>query len=374
MKPSDISATDARKAIADEAAHWYVVLHGESCTASDERAFAEWVARSPECVAAYLRITSALGSIRAGDVRWPDTSVEKLIAEAKAEGNTVTALPGSGGRKSADGRAQFSRSRWPWWLPAVAAAVFVISIAGWLWARAPRAFETEVGEQRSVVLQDGSVVTLNTSSTIAVDLRRDRRVIQLTRGEALFQVAQDRTRPFDVIVGSTVVRAVGTEFDIDHRDSHTTVTVVEGRVRVSTQESGDARVGDTRSGNAAIAVPERMLATAERVVIAGNVLGEPERVANVVPVTAWTQRRLVFERRALGDVAEEFNRYNRQHIRVYGTELRQQEVTGLFQANDPESFVAFLAGIPEVRIERAADGDYLVHDDTKKNLTPGGPN
>jgi transmembrane sensor len=116
-----------------------------------------------------------------------------------------------------------------------------------------------------------------------------------------------------------------------------------------------------------------MLAAAERVVVAGDVLGKPERVANVVPVTAWTQRRLVFERRALGDVADEFNRYNRQHIRVFGTELREQEVTGLFQANDPESFVAFLSGVPQVRVERAADGDYLIYDDTKKSRAPGGP-
>jgi transmembrane sensor len=249
----------------------------------------------------------------------------------------------------------------------------ILSVGTWLATRAPRSFETDLGEQRSVVLQDGSVVTLNTSSSIAVDLRPDRRVIHLKRGEALFQVAHDRARPFDVIVGSTQVRALGTEFDVDRRDSRTTVTVVEGRVRVSTQAATTPRAGDATPGSAATAAPDRTLAAAERVVIAGNVLGTPERVANVVPVTAWTQRRLVFERRALGDVAEEFNRYNHQRIRVYGTELRQQEVTGLFQANDPESFVAFLAGIPQVRVERGADGDYLIHDDTQKSFTPGGP-
>src|SRR5690349_3589316 len=195
MKPVDTSAADARKVIADEAAQWYVALHAENCSSADRRAFAEWVARSPEHVAAYLRISNTLGAIQSPQLQWPDTSAETLIAEAKAQG-AVTALPGAVDmtRSNTPGRW---RAKWraPWVPALVAAALLIVSVGAWVLMRVPTSFETEVGEQRSVVLQDGSVVTLNTSSHIDVDLRKDRRVIRLSRGEALFQVARDATRP-----------------------------------------------------------------------------------------------------------------------------------------------------------------------------------
>src|SRR5581483_7239884 len=149
------------------------------------------------------------------------------------------------------------RAKWraPWVPALVAAALLIVSVGAWVLMRVPTSFETEVGEQRSVVLQDGSVVTLNTSSHIDVDLRKDRRVIRLSRGEALFQVARDATRPFDVVAGPVTVQAVGTEFNVDRRDARTTVTVVEGQVRVSTQAAS------VPAGSA----PEKMLAAAERV-------------------------------------------------------------------------------------------------------------
>jgi len=110
MKSIQTSAADARKVIADEAAQWYVVLHGEICSASDRRAFAEWVARSPECVAAYLRISGTLGAIQSSELRWPDVSAEDLIAQAKSE-SVVTALPGA---RNAGSERQSERTRAKW--------------------------------------------------------------------------------------------------------------------------------------------------------------------------------------------------------------------------------------------------------------------
>ena len=75
---------------------------------------------------------------------------------------------------------------------------------------------------------------------------------------------------------------------------------------------------------------------------------------------AWTQRRLVFERRPLGEVANEFNRYNRSPIEVDSPELSQLEVTGVFQANDPDSFIAFVSTISGVTVRKTVDGTTVV--------------
>jgi ferric-dicitrate binding protein FerR (iron transport regulator) len=62
----------------------------------------------------------------------------------------------------------------------------------------------------------------------------------------------------------------------------------------------------------------------------------------------------------LSEVAEEFNRYNKGRIDIESADLKRQEVTGVFEAKDPASFVAFLSSIPGVEIREGADGAYHV--------------
>jgi len=62
----------------------------------------------------------------------------------------------------------------------------------------------------------------------------------------------------------------------------------------------------------------------------------------------------------LSEVAEEFNRYNKDRIEIDGAELKRQEVTGVFEANDPASFVEFLSSIPGVEIREGANGAHIV--------------
>jgi transmembrane sensor len=82
--------------------------------------------------------------------------------------------------------------------------------------------------------------------------------------------------------------------------------------------------------------------------------------ANLASATAWTQRKLVFEHRPLGEVAEEFNRYNLERIEIDSPELRSEEITGVFEANNPESFMSFLAKLPDVSIERSPGENRLI--------------
>jgi transmembrane sensor len=232
----------------------------------------------------------------------------------------------------------------------VAAAIALTVLAGASYfLLSPQRFLTALGEQRSVVLNDDSVVTLNTSSSIEVRMSKDHRTVTLLSGEALFQVAHDISRPFDVKTGDTTIRAVGTQFDVDRRAAGTTVTVVEGKVAVFTASAG------TKGGEA----DNLPLTAGEQLTVAPRSKSHAVR-ANVAAATAWTQRRLIFEHRPLGEVAEEFNRYNHQTIDIRSRELRSQEVTGVFQANDPDSFLTFLAKIPDVNVERSADNQRFV--------------
>jgi transmembrane sensor len=350
MQPDHTSEIDLRAPVSEQGSGWWVLLNEGEATPAHQRAFAEWVSRSPERVAAYLqaaRLALALGS---ADTRWPDTPVDELIREAKAAPREVASLPlGSGG-----GRCEAPRPRGRLLprltRPAAIASVAMAAVVSWLyWHPGPQRLETAVGEQRSVLLSDGSLVTLNTSSAIEVQMTQHHRTVRLLAGEVLFKVAHDATRPFDVMSGNATVRAVGTQFDVDRRPDSTTVTVVDGRVAVFTG-SRDARQEEEirlplQAGEQLTLLPRSARRVAQ---------------ADVEMALAWTQRKLIFQHRPLEEVAGEFNRYNRELIEIRSPELRSQEVTGVFQANDPASFLTFLSGLPGVSIERSADGLRVV--------------
>jgi len=354
MQKDYMHEIDATAPITEQASAWWMLLNHGGATPADHHAFGEWVARSPERVEAFLQTARLARALQSKELQWPDTPVQTLIREAKSAAAQVAGLPVRPRQESTGHGAS------PW-IRRVAVAGIVALAAGltsWHFLGAER-YKTGIGEQRSVVLNDGSVVTLNTSSDIEVHITGKHRTVELLSGEALFQVAPDTARPFDVTAGKTTVRAVGTQFDIDRRPGGTKVTVVEGKVAVFTGNDPGASVNEVAS------LP---VAAGEQLIVAPNTTPHAER-ANIATATAWTQRKLVFEHRPLGEVADEFNRYNRERIEIQSSQLRSQEITGVFEANNPESFMTFLAKIPDVTVERSADDERLIVRQTDAEAT-----
>jgi transmembrane sensor len=351
---SDMESTTS---VLEQASHWWELLHSDSASSSDNREFGEWVARSPERVEAYLQTARLVKAIKSPRLIWPSTAAEVLIREAKDSPDTV--LPFARAQVSASaGRAErrHVQSRFAW----AAAAVLLLGVGLVLFIlEMPRELSTALGEQRSVLLADGSRTTLNTASTIEVTLRKGRREVRLVRGEALFEVAHDAARPFVVRAGNALLKDVGTQFNVDMRSDSTTVTVVEGQVAVDSavaDKSATAPAGHL-AGEIAGGL---ILGANDRVVVTPAGVGAPQRGVDVAASVAWTQRQLMFEHRPLSQVAEEFNRYNKDRIDIDSPELERQEVTGVFDAKDPASFVAFLSSVPGVEIREGANGTHIV--------------
>jgi transmembrane sensor len=323
--------------IADQAAHWWVLFRDGEVSAAEKREFAEWVARAPEHVEASIRVAQVHAVLSRTGVRWPGTSAEDLIREAKAapEENVFPL------HRRASPSAQITRGPVMRVAIGLAASVVIAVLAGWFMLMQPERFQTKVGEQRSVMLADGSRVTLNTASKIEVRLRGDRRVIDLVQGQALFEVAHDAQRPFDVQAGNVVARALGTQFDVDRRAMRTVVTVVEGWVAI-------------------VGKPLPVLSAGDRAVIDGAGSSELEHGIDLTAAMAWTQRRLVFRHRPLGEIADELNRYTLGRIEIRSPALRAQEVTGTFRSDDVTSFIAVLEGIDGVRVTGDGAGGYIV--------------
>ncbi|MGH8316661.1 MAG: FecR family protein [Steroidobacteraceae bacterium] len=378
-------ATPASALWGEEAAQWWTLLHGEEATVADRQEFLAWVSRSPERIEAYLVIERLMTVLRADTVRWPDIPAEMLIRAAKFAREPAPLNSDSGierlpiGSRAPDAPAvvpaRHCRRFGLGWAAAlgVVAAALAAALAGWLWQPGGVQFyQTRAGEQRSILLAEGSRVTLNSASTVEVELDRGRgrRIVHLLRGEALFRVSHDPARPFDVYADDAVVRAIGTEFNVDLMANYAAVTVLQGRVAVMSASQASLPTTPQRvaPGGGARQRLERfpappgalILQAAQRVYITPMGLSGPRPVSDLAAATAWTKRQLVFAHRPLGEVVQEINRDGSEHIRIDSAALSAREVTGVIELDDQGSLLDFLADVPGVLIHRTADGTSVV--------------
>jgi len=220
------------------------------------------------------------------------------------------------------------------WGTAAAAGIGGALLAGYSLSAAGEVYATRRGEMRVVPLADGSVVNLNTDSRMKVRYTATRRTIHLDRGEALFDVARDMARPFVVFAGDTEVKAVGTSFSVQRlADAPVQVLVREGVVEVDRGQGGFVRLN------------ANMRAVAPLMDKAGMPL---IRTAAVAPVeveraVAWREGRIAFEGETLGQAVKDFQRYSDTRIVIDDPSIAREEVTGLFEANDPVGFAQAVA-------------------------------
>lgn len=231
--------------------------------------------------------------------------------------------------------------RRPWWpVAAGIAAAVVLGLGVFYLSQRPTVYETSVGERRPLVLADGSRVTLNTDSRIEVRGRK----VELTRGEALFEVAHKAdARPFDVITDQARVRVTGTRFNVRLDEGRTGVDLIEGHVEVRGQKT-DAGMVRLDAGQA-VEVDDR---------------GRVGRVhtADTDGVADWLQGRLTFDNTPLSEAVAEMNRYSRRKLVLADAGLKDLSINGEFQSGDVLAFSQALQALYRVDVE--VQGETLV--------------
>jgi len=335
-----VAVTNGRThpAIIAEASAWFIEFRAGDVDGDARMRFIEWLRRSPEHIHAYLEISGVWAELPTADPEGK-IDIEALIERARGEPDVIV-LPSDRPRPGTPPSALKPHTAWRSRRAAVAlAAVVLLAIATVIFIDRGKfngVYTTGIGEQRTVQLLDGSTVELNARSTIQVRLTSEQRDVTLLEGQALFQVAKDKQRPFVVRAGDAQVRAVGTEFDVYKKQAATVVTVVEGRVE--TYDSQDS------PGTAAI-----VLSAGEQLTVVPHVVTKPTRTDTAI-ATAWVQKRLIFEETPLNDVAEEFNRYNRRPLTIDDGELGNIRISGVYSSTDPASLINFLRNQNSIQV------------------------
>jgi transmembrane sensor len=327
---------EVRALIARQAADWFVAHRDGSLSANERQAFDEWLLVSPVHVEEYLGVALIAQALptAADDPEIPlDAILERAGAVDEADVRPL-------GANILERHAILERRAvWNRWQFTVA-ALLVLVTGGFLWWNAdhpaPQRYATGHGEQKTWRMADNSILRLNTDTAVTVRYRPAERLIEIDHGQAFFEVVHEPTRRFRVVAGATNIVAVGTQFDVYRDRVSTVVTVVEGQVIVAADSTLRRTLHVTAGGQVRVTA------------------GAPLDHATPVDAqrsTAWLRRQIAFDQEPLAAVAAEFNRYGAVPIEIETPSLNTLMISGVFAADDTETFLAFLRTLDDVTVE-----------------------
>ena len=213
-------------------------------------------------------------------------------------------------------------------------------------------YATEVGEQRSLQLADGSRVRLDTASKIRVRFTEGERRIELAEGQAFFEVAHNPARPFVVMTADASVTAVGTVFEVRRVGSETRVVLVSGAVDVAQAGVPSAR--------------QRLLPNQQTAIKSGRA---KVSAIDADTATSWTDGELTFVDTPLAEAVAEVNRYLATPIVLDAPAAASTPINGVFRSGDRTAFVSAAAHLFNLKAIREADGKVRLV--SSRNNAPG---
>lgn len=324
MTASKLPLTDASPESAADieaaAAAWAAKVDRGALSAQDQAALEAWAAADPRRAGAYARALAASAYFDKAAALGPGFAPSRHPAAARPIDWPMDRRRLLGG----------------------AGALIAASVVGGVGVYALHGrgrIATPKGDVRRVSLPEGSAITLNTDTALRRALGPDLRRIDLLRGEALFDVAKDPSRPFVVFARGVQVRAVGTSFTVRlHDDGRVDVAVSEGVVEVRKPDVPTVRL---------------VAETQAFVPMQGDIERAPAPAAALERALAWREGRIDLAGMSLARAAEEFARYSDRPILIEDPAVGAMKVTGVYSVSDPEGFAR--AAALSLDLEASAD-------------------
>lgn len=305
-------------AVHNAAIEWLARLNGANLSEQQEQAFFAWLAESPLHQAAYLE------------------------AEQLWQRGEVLA------RVQPRATAFWPKFAWP---ALATACVLVLALVLVPLINNPTdvLYQTAIGEQKKIQLEDGSTIELNTASRVRVSFSRDQRVVQLEQGEVFFEVTKNTDRPFNVFTQNGQVRVVGTRFSVRQLQGDALVSVQEGTVALG-----------VASHDPDTFVPGSLLNANQQQTLTAAINGESPQVLDTASALAWRKRMLVFNGQSLAAVIVELQRYFPVVIELENKQLADTQVTAVIRLQDLRTTLSVLEGSLGLRTEYDDAGKKVV--------------
>lgn len=314
-KNSDIDA---------EAADWVIRVDGRTPTAAEQRALEEWLDRDVRHVGAYARA-------RAVYLRFDQMRAAAIPAAQSVESTSSAHRP--------------TRRKMLLWATGgtLAAALSGLTL---LRQSSVQEYSTRIGEMRREPLPDGSAITLNTGTSLAVRYTERLREVKLLRGEVLIEAAADPLRLFKLDVLGQYITTAAAAF---------TVRVLSQEGMQVMVQQGQVEVVEPSSPTKTVTLPANTLALPP--VATASEKTEPELVteridpAEVARRLAWQRGQISFEDVTLDYALQEFSRYGTVRVVIDDPAIASLKVVGLFSSSDPIGFARTVAVSLGLRLE-----------------------
>lgn len=303
------------EAVADQAAEWLTLMMSGDATDADRRHWKQWHAAHPDHERAWAHIEAVTQRLK---VLEPSAGYKVLSPYA--------------GPKRSGRRKALNLLLWG----GVAGFTGLLASRTQTWQQQVADYHTSTGEQRTITLQDGTRVTLNTASAFNVRFDGERRLLRLVAGEVLIATARALNgsrdpRPLIVETAEGRIRALGTRFSARQWEGRTTVAVQEVAVEITPADGGAPRI----------------LKAGERAAFTRTSVDAPQALAGTDD--AWARGQIVAADTPLGEFLAELGRYRPGILRCDPAVARLR-VSGVFPLHDTDRILATLPSVLPVQV------------------------
>ena len=301
-----------------EAAAWVARLHADDRDAADEAAFRAWLAASPDHGIAFEAV----------DRTWSDVGG---LTDLRTDFRRIPRTRSVASRR------------------ALLAGVGLLAVAGgsglfWRSASA-KVYETDVGEQKHVSLDDGSQLFLDAQTRISVSFTQTARTVDMQYGRANFRVVPDPSRPFIVEAAERKIVATRCNFDVRCEDGKVQVVLIHGEADVKPSAAGSGQGERLKAG--------------ERLVASNDI--EKRDKPDLSNVLAWQTGYEMFDKEDLAQAVEEMNRYSTAKLAV-DPSVAGLKVSGMYRVGDNGAFARSLAKLLPIALRQSGDTLILTAD------------
>lgn len=300
--------------VQQQAAEWLTVLMSDEASEAEHAAWQRWRGADPEHERAWQHIDAV------------SRRFNGLHRSAAAQALAGTQQQAVNGKR---------RQLLAWLGVAAGGGMLAAQTGTWDGVRALRAdYRTATGERREVVLDDGSVLSLNTGSAVNVRFDDKRRLIELLAGEILVSSGHGagRAAPLVVATREGLVRALGTRFVVRQQDGVSTVEVFESAVEIRPRDSADAPL---------------LLAAGRGVAFSRHAPDAPHAIDAYAD--AWSRGQLIVDDVTLGDFLADLARY-RPGVIDCAPAVAQLRLSGVFPLADTQRILNMLPNSLPVQV------------------------
>lgn len=324
-----------------KASSWLMLAQDRPLSAAEKIEFEQWLAQSPIHKATYDSLSET----------WDMMALVELgTTEENSKGNWLFLAFATIFAKAKELQPR------AFYAPMVVALTFAGTV---FWLQTPadspnqpganlyaRSLSTEVGQQASFELRDGSAVTLNTETKISTKITESVRQIELLKGEALFDVSDDVAKPFVITSGGYRVTVLGTNFSVRKKRKGIEVFVSSGSVLVEDVEG---------AGGAPV-----ILSQGDKVTSSNAGGFESVKKADPAQALAWTKGLMVFDDTPLGAAFAEINRYSRRQILVRCDNALEKNISGVFRIDSTEEAIEAIEASAALEVESANENSVVL--------------